>query len=179
MKSPLFFVKLLVAAFFLLAGMHEVSAQRVSDLPTGHSLRYSGPYSGHGWGRFQASTSLFITTAINHKMRLALQVSRAPIPWATFMQGRAEYAAVPGLNDLWMLQTDIGPSTTLNHRGAGFISTSDKGVHGVSPSLNATAAQADADQPRALPLHTIKLVLMGAALALLALGVGHKATQRW
>lgn len=179
MKSPLFFVKLLIAAFFLLAGMHEVSAQRVSDLPTGHSLRYSGPYSGHGWGRFQASTSLSITTAINHKMRLALHVSRAPIPWAPFMQGRAEYLAVPGLHDVLMLQTEVVPSSSWNHRAAGFISTSDKGLRGVSPSLGATAAQPDRNPPRTLPLHTIKLVLMGAALALLVLGVGHKAPLRW
>lgn len=179
MKSPMFFVKLLVAAFFLLAGMHEVSAQRVSDLPTGHSLRYSAPCSGHGWGRSQASTSLSITTAINHKMRLALHVSRAPIPWATFMQGRADYAAVPGLHDLWMLQAGVVPSSTWNHGAAGFISTSDKGLRGVSPSLSARAAPSDQDPPRTLPFRTTKLVLMIAALALLVVGVGHKAAQRW
>lgn len=95
------------------------------------------------------------------------------------MQGRAEYVAVPGLHDVLMLQTSTGPSSIWNHRAAGLISTSDKGLHAVSPSLSATAAPPDRGQPRALPLHTIKLVLMGAALALLVLGVGHKATQRW
>ncbi len=179
MKTPLFFVKLLVAAFFLLAGMHEVSAQRVSDLSKGHSLRYSTPCSGHGWGRSKASTSISITTAIDCKIRPALHVSRPPIPWTPFMPGRAEYVAVPGLHDVLMLQTSTGPSSTWNHRATGLISTSDKGLRGVSPSLGATAAPPDRGPPRTLPLHTIKLVLMGAALALLVLGVGHKATQRW
>lgn len=179
MKSPLFFVKLLVAAFFLLAGMHPASAQRVSDLSTGHSLRYSAPCLGQGLGRPQALNALSITTAIECKIRPALHVGRPPIPWAPFMQGRAEYAPLPGLHDLLMLQAGVVPSSIWNHGAAGFISTSDKGLRGVSPSLSARAAPSDQDQSRALPFRTIKLVLMSAALALLVVGVGHTAAQRW
>lgn len=179
MKSLLFFVKLSGLAFFLLLGMQQVSAQRISDGSAGHSLPYSPPCSVQGLGRSPALSALPITTEIDCKLPFALRSSRHPSQWAALRQGGAEYAWVSGLQDFVLLQRGAGQSTMWDHSAAGLTTANDMGSRRASPSLGVTAAQPDPDPPRAVPLHTIKLVLMGAALGLLVLGVGHKALQRW
>ena len=178
MKSQLFFVKLSVAVFFPLVGVQQASAQRVSDLSVGHHLPYSQSCSGQGYGR-SAVSSLLITAVVDCKIRPALHLSRHPSPWVAVVQGSTEYALVSGSHAFVMVQTGGGHSTPWGQAAVGMKSTTDKSLRGFAPSLSATAVQADSGQPRVLSLNTIKLVLMATALALLVLGVGHKAVPRW
>lgn len=178
MKSPLYFVKLL-AAFFLFTGMQAVSAQWISDLPARNPWVYSPPCAWRGFGGSAASFSLTKTTVSDCKMRMAVHGIRPSAERAVLMQGPAEYVLTSGAHDFEMRQRVARHAQMPNHGAAGFDSASDKGLRGLSTSLSTAEVPPDSNPPRALPLGTIKLVLMGAALALLVLGVGHKAPLRW
>jgi len=179
MKSPLFFAKLPAAAFFLFTGMQPAAAQRVPDGGAAHFLPYALPCLEQGRGRPAVSSSV-VLAVVDCKIRPALRLSRSPVPAGMrWMQGRVAYGPVSGLPDVVVLPTGIVPTTPWSHRATGFTGTSDQGLRGVLPRSSARAAPADGDPPSRRPPYTVKLVLMGAALALLVLGVGHTTARRW
>lgn len=178
MKSPLFFVKLSVA-FFLLAGVQQLLAQKILDLSAGTPLPYSLPWSEHGLGRSAALSSMSITAASDCKKQRVADVNRYPSHWMRFMQNTPDCAAVPGRHHFSTVQSSGIRAMARNHAADGFKTLGDQGLRRSSGSLVGTAPALEPERSKPLSLNTIKLVLMGAALALLVMGVGHKTLGRW
>ncbi|QMV72198.1 hypothetical protein HS961_04800 [Comamonas piscis] len=178
MKSPLFFVKLSLA-FFPLMGVQPIWAQKMLDSSAGTPLPYSLPWSEYRLGRSAALSSMSITAASDCKKQRVADVDRYPSHWTRFMQNTPDCAAVPGQHHFSTVQSSGVPAMAQNHAAEGFKTIGDQGLRRSSGSLVGTAPALEPERSKLLSLSTIKLVLMGAALALLVMGVGHKTLGRW